>query len=158
MQATTLRLQGNSAARDGLFDEAIEAYDAALTLDIPQGRHLALSNKAGVLLSLGRNEEALKTAEDAVAASPPGFNNSLFRQVRFFWAFSWRLFCNKKLQSDLGIGYAQWPDPSLKVQATATSGRFLRNQVALNHNIQLGNLKFSMGEGDLFTGYQLKWQ
>ena len=76
-----MRLQGNSSARDGEFEEAIEAYDAALELDVREGRHHVLSNRAGVLLGLGRNQEALRDAEEAVALSPPGFHNGLFRQA-----------------------------------------------------------------------------
>lgn len=82
LQATTLRLRGNSHARDGEFREAIEAYDQALDLRVPNGRHLILSNRAGVLMALGKYQEALNDAEEAVNLSPPDFHNARFRQVR----------------------------------------------------------------------------
>ena len=81
MQATTLRLQGNTLASGGQFRDAIEAYNAALDLDIAEGRHLILANRAGVLLGLGKAAEALEDAQEASRICPADFHNATFRQV-----------------------------------------------------------------------------
>ena len=85
LQMTTLRLQGNALARQGEFEEAIQTYDEALQLKVPDGRHLVLSNKAGVLLQLGKAKAALKSAEEAALSCPPDFHNATFRQVRLLY-------------------------------------------------------------------------
>lgn len=68
-------------ARSGMLNEAAALYTEALNLDPPSGRHLLLSNRSGVLLSLGRTEEAAKDADEAAGLAPAGFRNAFIRQV-----------------------------------------------------------------------------
>lgn len=81
LQATELRLAGNNAARGGNLEEAARLYTEALEQDPPYGKHMLLSNRSGVLLSLGRAEQAARDADESAAHAPPGFRNALIRQV-----------------------------------------------------------------------------
>lgn len=65
----------------GRLETAAELYTRALELDPPFGKHLLLSNRSGVLLSLGRAAEAARDADEASAVAPSGFKNSFIRQV-----------------------------------------------------------------------------
>lgn len=81
LQATELRLAGNGEARSGNLEKAARLYTSALELHPPYGRHLLLSNRSGVLLSLGRAEEAARDADEAAEIAPEGFRNAFVRQV-----------------------------------------------------------------------------
>jgi tetratricopeptide (TPR) repeat protein len=80
-QATKLRLAGNSEARMGNLQKAADLYYEGLALDPPHCRHLLLSNRSGVLLSLGKAQEAVEDAEEAVRIAPAGFQTAIIRQV-----------------------------------------------------------------------------
>ena len=81
LQATELRLAGNGEARNGNLEKAARLYTSALELDPPHGRHLLLSNRSGVLLSLGKAVEAARDADEAADSAPEGFRNAFIRQV-----------------------------------------------------------------------------
>ena len=82
MQATKLRLSGNSEARMGNLQKAADLYTRGLALDPPHCRHLLLSNRSGVLLSLGEADAAAKDAQEAVECAPAGFHTAIIRQAR----------------------------------------------------------------------------
>jgi len=81
VEATKLRLAGNSEARMGNLQKAADLYTRGLDLDPPHCRHLLLSNRSGVLLSLGRAQEAAEDAREAVHTAPAGFHTAVIRQV-----------------------------------------------------------------------------
>ncbi len=80
-QATKLRLAGNSEARMGNLQKAADLYSQGLALNPPNCRHLLLSNRSGVLLSLGQAQAAVEDAQEAVRIAPPGFHTAVIRQV-----------------------------------------------------------------------------
>ena len=88
MQATKLRLAGNSEARMGNLHKAADLYTKGLALDPPHCRHLLLSNRSGVLLSLGQADAAARDAREAVQCAPAGFHTAVIRQARNAHAFS----------------------------------------------------------------------
>src|SRR5512137_1603748 len=60
--------KGNELCNDGQLEEAIKAYDLALSID---GTLVdAWNNKGIVLASSGKNDEALKCFEEALKISP----------------------------------------------------------------------------------------
>ncbi|MGG6294061.1 tetratricopeptide repeat protein [Leptolyngbya sp. AN02str] len=60
--------QGNVFAANKDYEEAIAAYDQALTLQ--PGDHEALNNKGSALFNLGRYEEAIAAYDQALAIQP----------------------------------------------------------------------------------------
>jgi hypothetical protein len=67
---------GNAAYAAKKFAKAVECYSRAIELDPSQ--HVFYSNRSGVLLDLGRNEEALRDARVCVEKAP-GWAKGYFR-------------------------------------------------------------------------------
>jgi len=67
-QAGALYTKSVDLANDGKYTEALKAADDALALNTPQLTPIIQSNRAGILVMLGRNSEAL-TAADAALSS-----------------------------------------------------------------------------------------
>ena len=55
-------------ANEGKYEEALKAADDALTLNVPQLVPLIQSNRAGILVMLGRNSEAITAADVALSS------------------------------------------------------------------------------------------
>jgi len=81
LQATQLRLAGNSLARQGDLAGAVATFTKALELGVEGGRHLLLANRAGARQAMGDPAAALQDADEAAARSPPGFHTAYIRQV-----------------------------------------------------------------------------
>jgi hypothetical protein len=69
-----LRTAGNAAAVAGELERAVELYTQGLALRPPAGSHLLLSNRSAALLQLGKRQEALADARQALAVSPASFH------------------------------------------------------------------------------------
>lgn len=65
----------------GNLQKAADLYSQGLALDPPHCRHLLLSNRSGVLLSLGNPQAAVEDAEEAVRIAPAGFQTAVIRQA-----------------------------------------------------------------------------
>jgi len=61
-------MQGNAAFSAGNFEQAVEAFDAAIAVD--PTNHILYSNKAAALTSLNKFEEALESAEKCIELQP----------------------------------------------------------------------------------------
>jgi len=55
-------------ANEGKYEEALKAADDALALNVPQFIPLIQSNRAGILVMLGRNREAISAADVALSS------------------------------------------------------------------------------------------
>lgn len=86
LQATQLRLKGNTLARDGNLQGAVDCYTEALELGLASGRHLLYANRAGARLSLGDKQGALEDANSAASCGPPSFTTAYIRQVEAYAA------------------------------------------------------------------------
>ncbi|GLC61001.1 hypothetical protein PLESTB_001704500 [Pleodorina starrii] len=86
LQATQLRLSGNSHAARQEFRKAIECYSQALQLDPPVGAHMLYSNRSATYLQAGEKESALADAQRAVELAPPGFHNAPIRLIDALYA------------------------------------------------------------------------
>nr|WP_320161246.1 tetratricopeptide repeat protein [uncultured Methanoregula sp.] len=67
-QAGALYTKSVDLANEGKYTEALKAADDALALNTPQLMPIIQSNRAGILVMLGKNDEAL-TAADAALSS-----------------------------------------------------------------------------------------
>jgi len=67
-QAGALYTKSVDLANDGKYTDALKAADDALALDTPQLMPIIQSNRAGILVMLGRNADAV-TAADAALSS-----------------------------------------------------------------------------------------
>ncbi len=67
-EAGALYSKSVDLANEGKYEEALKAADDALALNVPQLIPLIQSNRAGILVMLGRNREAI-TAADAALSS-----------------------------------------------------------------------------------------
>lgn len=110
LEATQLRLSGNSFAVQGDLPKAIEAYTQALALPLASGRHLLHSNRSAARLQSGRLEEALQDAKQAVALAPPGFHNAWIRLIDAHYALGQHgeaaEACRKAAQTDSSFRFA----------------------------------------------------
>ena len=61
-------------ANAGKYEEALKTTDNAIALNVPQLEPLLQSNRAGILVMLGRNSEAI-TAADAALSSHENLTN-----------------------------------------------------------------------------------
>jgi len=66
--AEALRLRGNEAFGKKRFEEALELYSDAITLD--GGNGLLYGNRAATLMQLGRNQQAVNDAKQMVLLLP----------------------------------------------------------------------------------------
>ncbi len=55
-------------ANEGKYEEALKAADDALALNVPQLVPLIQSNRAGILVMLGRDREAITAADVALSS------------------------------------------------------------------------------------------
>jgi len=67
-QAGALYTRSVDLANEGKYTEALKAADDALALNTPQLVPIIQSNRAGILVMLGKNEDAI-TAADAALSS-----------------------------------------------------------------------------------------
>ena len=56
-------------ANEGKYEEALKAADDALALNVPQLVPLIQSNRAGILVMLGRDREAITAADAALSSN-----------------------------------------------------------------------------------------
>jgi len=74
-QAGALYTKSVDLANEGKYTEALKAADDALALNTPQLMPIIQSNRAGILVMLGKNDEAL-TAADAALSSHENLNTT----------------------------------------------------------------------------------
>jgi tetratricopeptide (TPR) repeat protein len=68
-KAGALYSESVDLANEGKYEEALKAADDALALDVPQLVPLIQSNRAGILVMLGRNREAITAADAALSSN-----------------------------------------------------------------------------------------
>jgi tetratricopeptide (TPR) repeat protein len=67
--ASTLYSNSVDLANEGKYVDALKAADDALALNVPQLVPLIQSNRAGILVMLGRNSEAITAADIALSSN-----------------------------------------------------------------------------------------
>jgi tetratricopeptide (TPR) repeat protein len=67
--AGTLYSKSVDLANEGKYEEALKAADDALALNVPQLVPLIQSNRAGILVMLGRDREAITAADVALSST-----------------------------------------------------------------------------------------
>jgi tetratricopeptide (TPR) repeat protein len=67
-QAGSLYTKSVDLAEDGKYAEALKASDDALALNVSQLVPVIQSNRAGILVMLGRNEDAITAADTALSS------------------------------------------------------------------------------------------
>ncbi|MFA4859157.1 tetratricopeptide repeat protein [Methanoregula sp.] len=67
-QAGALYTKSVDLANEGKYTEALKAADDALALNTPQLMPLIQSNRAGILVMLGKNTDAITAADTALAS------------------------------------------------------------------------------------------
>jgi tetratricopeptide (TPR) repeat protein len=67
--AFTLYSNSVDLANEGKYVDALKAADDALALNVPQLVPLIQSNRAGILVMLGRNSEAITAADIALSSN-----------------------------------------------------------------------------------------
>ena len=83
---------GNGLRINYLFDEAIEAFDQALRLDL--NNHEAVAGKADVLESLGKTDEAIALVKPRI----------LTGQISFLLLNCWARLCQRIKRPEDAIG------------------------------------------------------
>jgi tetratricopeptide (TPR) repeat protein len=68
-QAGALYTKSVDLAGEGRYSEALKASDDALALNVPQLVPVIQSNRAGILVMLGRNEDAITAANSALSST-----------------------------------------------------------------------------------------
>ena len=68
-EAGALYSKSVDLANEGKYAEALEAADVALALDVTSLEPLIQSNRAGILVMLGRNREAITAADVALSSN-----------------------------------------------------------------------------------------
>lgn len=66
--AEELKAKGNAAFSAGKFEEAVEHFTAAITID--PSNHVLYSNRSGAYASLQKYNEALQDAEKTIQLKP----------------------------------------------------------------------------------------
>ncbi len=67
-EAGELYSESVDLANEGKYEEALKAADDALALNVPQLVPLIQSNRAGILVMLGRDSEAITAADVALSS------------------------------------------------------------------------------------------
>jgi tetratricopeptide (TPR) repeat protein len=67
-EAGELYSESVDLANEGKYEEALKAADDALALNVPQLVPLIQSNRAGILVMLGRDREAITAADIALSS------------------------------------------------------------------------------------------
>ena len=67
-QAGALYTKSVDLANEGKYTEALKAADDALALNTPQLMPLIQSNRAGILVMLGKNSDAITAADTALSS------------------------------------------------------------------------------------------
>ncbi|MFY9801154.1 MAG: tetratricopeptide repeat protein [Methanoregula sp.] len=67
-EAGELYSESVDLANEGKYEEALKAADDALALNVPQLVPLIQSNRAGILVMLGRDREAITAADVALSS------------------------------------------------------------------------------------------
>ena len=67
--AGTLYSKSVDLANEGKYEEALNAADNALALNVPQLVPVIQSNRAGILVMLGRDREAITAADVALSSN-----------------------------------------------------------------------------------------
>jgi tetratricopeptide (TPR) repeat protein len=67
-EASALYSQSVDLANEGKYEEALKVSDDALALRVPQLVPLIQSNRAGILVMLGRDSEAITAADVALSS------------------------------------------------------------------------------------------
>lgn len=98
-------------ANAGNYKAALEAADAALAKNISSLNPLIQSNRAGILVMLGRNNEAIEAADAAINA--PG-NLTTLRSVAYYNKGNALTAEGRTAEADAAYANATALDPTLK--------------------------------------------
>jgi len=86
IQATQLRLMGNTLAQEGDLQGAISKYSEGIALQPAHGLHLLLCNRSAARLQLGLMAEALQDALEAHSLGPRTYANGWIRVIDCYYA------------------------------------------------------------------------
>ncbi|HNX18200.1 MAG TPA: hypothetical protein PKM50_07735 [Methanoregula sp.] len=98
-------------ANAGNYKAALEAADAALAKNVSSLNPLIQSNRAGILVMLGRNNEAIVAADEAINA--PGNLTSL-RSIAYYNKGNALMAEGRTIEADAAYANATALDPTLK--------------------------------------------
>jgi len=112
-KAGALYSQSVDLANAGNYQEALDKADAALALNVSSLNPLIQSNRAGILVMLGRNNEALEAAD--VAINAPG-NLTTLRSIAWYNKGNALTALNRTAEANAAYANATALDPTLKHQ------------------------------------------
>jgi len=110
-KAGALYSQSVDLANAGNYQEALDKADAALALNVSSLNPLIQSNRAGILVMLGRNNEALDAADAAINAQG---NLTTLRSVAWYNKGNALTALNRTAEADAAYANATALDPTLK--------------------------------------------
>jgi len=110
-KAGALYSQSVDLANAGKYQEALDKADAALAYNVSSLNPLIQSNRAGVLVMLGRNNEAIEAADFAIAA--PG-NLTTLRSIAYYNRGNALAALNRTAEANAAYANATALDPTLK--------------------------------------------
>jgi len=110
-KAGALYSQSVDLANAGNYQEALDKADAALALNVSSLTPLIQSNRAGILVMLGRNNEALDAADFAINAQG---NLTSLRSIAYYNKGNALTALNRTAEADAAYANATALDPALK--------------------------------------------